>query len=351
MGHGILAAFDGPGRAIRCAMSIGDAAVRRRAGRARRAAHRRMRGGRLRRTRSRRGRRQPDRRVGQRPVRSWCPARCATWCPVRASCSATVSCSTSREQAGPRGVFPVLGHGAPPETVRRLAIDQANVLRRDGEYWTAAYGGLVVTLRDSKGLRDLARLLAAPRHELHVLDLATPAAAARTAPSIREALDAGLSMRLPLHRAGHRRRRAGGVPTSDRRAETGHRRRGDRRRRRGRGKGPTGARHPRQGTRLRLRPRRPAPPHARSRRARPQGGHPTHPRCRRPHRPRPPSTRTAPPRLGAHRRLLQLRTGARPRLGRRWSDQTALTPRSDILAVPRRRAAIRRAWSRRTGSG
>jgi class 3 adenylate cyclase len=40
-------------------------------------------------------------------------------------------------QAGPRGVFPVLGHGATPETVRRFAIDQTNVLRRDGEYWTA----------------------------------------------------------------------------------------------------------------------------------------------------------------------------------------------------------------------
>jgi hypothetical protein len=96
-------------------------------------------------------------------------------------------------EAGPRGVFPVLGHGATPDTVRRLAIDQANVLRRDGEYWTVAYGGLVVTLRDSKGLRDLARLLAAPGREFHVLDLARPAAA-RTAPSIREALDAGMGI-------------------------------------------------------------------------------------------------------------------------------------------------------------
>jgi len=84
---------------------------------------------------------------------------------------------------GPRMVFPVVGQSDPPETVRRFAVDQANVLRRDGEYWTAAYGGLVVTLRDSKGLRDLARLMAAPGREYHVLDLVAPAVAPRTAPA------------------------------------------------------------------------------------------------------------------------------------------------------------------------
>jgi pimeloyl-ACP methyl ester carboxylesterase/class 3 adenylate cyclase len=73
---------------------------------------------------------------------------------------------------GSRDVFPVLTHGTPPETVRRLAIESASVLRCDGEYWTIAYDGQVATVRDTKGLRDVARLLAVPQQELHVLDLA-----------------------------------------------------------------------------------------------------------------------------------------------------------------------------------
>jgi hypothetical protein len=46
-----------------------------------------------------------------------------------------------------------------------------NTFRREGEYWTVAYGGSVVRLKDSKGLRHLARLLAHPGRELHVVDL------------------------------------------------------------------------------------------------------------------------------------------------------------------------------------
>jgi tetratricopeptide (TPR) repeat protein len=46
-----------------------------------------------------------------------------------------------------------------------------NVFRREGEYWTVAYEGSVVRLKDSKGLRHLARLLAHPAQEFHVTDL------------------------------------------------------------------------------------------------------------------------------------------------------------------------------------
>jgi hypothetical protein len=46
-----------------------------------------------------------------------------------------------------------------------------NVFRREGEYWTVAYEGAVVRLKDSKGLRHLARLLAQPAREFHVTDL------------------------------------------------------------------------------------------------------------------------------------------------------------------------------------
>jgi tetratricopeptide (TPR) repeat protein len=46
-----------------------------------------------------------------------------------------------------------------------------NVFRREGDYWLVAYEGVVVRLRDVKGLRYLTRLLANPGRELHVLDL------------------------------------------------------------------------------------------------------------------------------------------------------------------------------------
>jgi pimeloyl-ACP methyl ester carboxylesterase len=191
--HGVLAVFDGPGRAIHCAVSIRDAAARVE-------------------LESRAGLHTGECEVVDSDVRgvavdiaieiagSAAPGHIlvsSTVCDLVLGSGILFGEAQALDIGGqtrPRGVFPVLGHGATPETVRRLAIDQANVLRRDGEYWTAAYGGLVVTLRDSKGLRDLARLLAAPGHELHVLDLATPGAAPLTATSMREALDAGLTV-------------------------------------------------------------------------------------------------------------------------------------------------------------
>lgn len=47
----------------------------------------------------------------------------------------------------------------------------AAVLRREGDYWSIAFEGRTARLRDSKGLQYLARLLADPGRELHVLDL------------------------------------------------------------------------------------------------------------------------------------------------------------------------------------
>jgi tetratricopeptide (TPR) repeat protein len=46
-----------------------------------------------------------------------------------------------------------------------------NVFRREGDYWTVVYEGSLVRLRDSKGLRHLARLLADPGREFHASDL------------------------------------------------------------------------------------------------------------------------------------------------------------------------------------
>ena len=46
-----------------------------------------------------------------------------------------------------------------------------NLFRREGEYWTVRYEGSVVRLKDTKGLRHLARLLAQPGREFHAIDL------------------------------------------------------------------------------------------------------------------------------------------------------------------------------------
>jgi hypothetical protein len=48
-----------------------------------------------------------------------------------------------------------------------------NIFRREGEYWTVVFEGSVVRLKDSKGLRYLARLLAHPGREFHAVDLET----------------------------------------------------------------------------------------------------------------------------------------------------------------------------------
>jgi hypothetical protein len=50
----------------------------------------------------------------------------------------------------------------------------AATLRREGEYWSIVYEEDAFRLRDSKGLRYLARLLSAPGEELHALELVRP---------------------------------------------------------------------------------------------------------------------------------------------------------------------------------
>ena len=59
-----------------------------------------------------------------------------------------------------------------------------NAFRREGDIWTVCYGGCDLRLKDGKGPRYLATLLAAPGREIHVLELAgaSSAAAASAAP-------------------------------------------------------------------------------------------------------------------------------------------------------------------------
>ena len=67
-----------------------------------------------------------------------------------------------------------------------LRHEVENVIRREGDYWTVAFDGDAVRLRDNKGLRYLAYLMMRPGVEVHALELADerePATAARPAPS------------------------------------------------------------------------------------------------------------------------------------------------------------------------
>jgi class 3 adenylate cyclase len=71
-------------------------------------------------------------------------------------------------------VAEVGGHGPMPASAARpeqTPHGRANVFRREGEYWFIVYEGDAFRLRDAKGLRYLARLLASPGREIHALDL------------------------------------------------------------------------------------------------------------------------------------------------------------------------------------
>jgi tetratricopeptide (TPR) repeat protein len=69
-----------------------------------------------------------------------------------------------------------LGLGARAERAEALAGPPAATrgrprLRRDGDHWAVAWEGRSVHLRHGKGVDDLASLLAAPGHAIHVLEL------------------------------------------------------------------------------------------------------------------------------------------------------------------------------------
>jgi tetratricopeptide (TPR) repeat protein len=55
--------------------------------------------------------------------------------------------------------------------VAASATAETNVFRREGDYWLVVFDGQTVRVRDLKGIRYLAQLLANPGREIHVLDL------------------------------------------------------------------------------------------------------------------------------------------------------------------------------------
>ena len=62
------------------------------------------------------------------------------------------------------------------------AATQANVIRREGDYWSLVFEGRTVRVRDLKGMRYLAQLLVHPSREFHVLDLVAAETGARPEP-------------------------------------------------------------------------------------------------------------------------------------------------------------------------
>jgi tetratricopeptide (TPR) repeat protein len=101
----------------------------------------------------------------------------------------------------------------PPPAVASGTRETENVFRLEGDYWSVAFEGHVAHLRDVTGVRYLARLLANPGREFHVLDLVglLQSASAETAhvgePGLRcrDASDAG-EMLDPRAKEAYRRR-------------------------------------------------------------------------------------------------------------------------------------------------
>jgi len=64
-----------------------------------------------------------------------------------------------------------MAHAFHPKAVAVMDPHIPNLVRREGEYWTIAYEGTLLHLRDGKGLDYLGCLLRHPRREFHVADL------------------------------------------------------------------------------------------------------------------------------------------------------------------------------------
>ena len=84
------------------------------------------------------------------------------------------------------------------ETRDEQPVASTNAFRREGDYWSVNFDGRSVHVRDLKGMRYLARLLADPGREYHVLDLV----AAESASAQSDSSVAALIPRSALGDAG-----------------------------------------------------------------------------------------------------------------------------------------------------
>jgi tetratricopeptide (TPR) repeat protein/KaiC/GvpD/RAD55 family RecA-like ATPase len=91
------------------------------------------------------------------------------------------------------GAAPAVITVAPPQVE---IAPRPNLFRREGEYWSISFEGQGFRLKDSKGLRYLAKLLARPESESYALDLITGGAGQPPVASLgpRERVDAGLEV-------------------------------------------------------------------------------------------------------------------------------------------------------------
>ena len=142
-------------------------------------------------------------------------------------------------------------HDAPNEQ----PVVSVNVFRREGDYWSVTFDGHTVRVRDLKGMRYLARLLADPGREYHVLDLV----AAETGHGAQvDSGQAGQPAALGIRRRGRDPRRSsqGRLPPTPRRDRRRHRSSARHRRRRAGRAGRRRTRLPRSRTRARIWPGR-----------------------------------------------------------------------------------------------
>jgi hypothetical protein len=77
-----------------------------------------------------------------------------------------------------------------------IRVADQYVFRREGEYWSVVFQGKTTRLRDQKGLRYLARLLAHPGRDFHVLDLV--AGETGGAVDVADVVGTGLTVSLGL---------------------------------------------------------------------------------------------------------------------------------------------------------
>jgi predicted RNA-binding Zn ribbon-like protein len=98
------------------------------------------------------------------------------WCSMR-TCGNRMKTRSYRERA--RGSAASHVSLTPSPGARRA---RTHTFRREGDYWTIGSSGRRFRLKDSKGLRYLARLLAEPHREFHVMDLARGGAPAEGTP-------------------------------------------------------------------------------------------------------------------------------------------------------------------------
>ena len=79
--------------------------------------------------------------------------------------------ASARQRNARPFIAPAVDASASRASIAAPSPPTGDRFQREGEYWTVAYDGAVVRLKDSKGLRQIALLLAQPGRELHATDL------------------------------------------------------------------------------------------------------------------------------------------------------------------------------------